>query len=462
MAESPSPHDSAAQAPAESLAPSASSVSSARTLIADEFIRGLRIATLGVTTAVLCVWFLPIAVASPGAYARPTLEYVSLAVLVALLLLAVVTVARDRPWGRLRWPMVLVALVATVLATAAVRPEQMVLPPHWSWKVFGWFAVLLLMDLPLGWFFGALAFQQALSLVQVLAAGQGDRPTLVEMGVTSLLVASWQGAVAVAAVALQRSGAVARETAAEEERLRLSERVAEQVHGDRQARYAELTVTTTPLLQGIADGLLDPADPGVQRACSVEAARMRRLFAESDEVSDPLSHEISACIDVAERQGTAVQASVRGTLPPVPLAARRALTEPVIAVLAGARSSARLTVVGRDDQVTLSVVVDGALDLDPALFPATPGPLETPHTPSHPNTPGPLETPHTPSHPDTPGPLRGSGPLGDPGVLGPPAVPHLPGSPGGPDDPGTPGPVQISRLISGDRLWLDVTWRQAG
>ncbi|GAA3594460.1 hypothetical protein GCM10022223_06880 [Kineosporia mesophila] len=365
---------------------------SARTVIADEFIRGLHIATLGVTTAVLCVWFLPIAVTTPGAYTSPLLEYGCLTVLVALLALAAGMVWRERPWGRLRWPMVAVALVATVLATAAVRPEQLILPPHWSWKVFGWFAVLLLMDLPLGWFFGVLALQQAISLVQVLAAGQGDKSTLVELGVTSLLVASWQGAVAVAAVSLGQSAAVARETAAQEERIRLSERVAEQVHGDRQNRYIDLSTTTTPLLEGIADGLLDPADPQVRRNCSVEAARMRRLFAESDEVADPLSHEISACIDVAERQGTSVQASVRGTVPVLPLPARRALTEPVIPVLAGARSRARLTVVARDNQVTLSVVVDGALDAPP-------------------------------------------------------------------EPTGTDGPVQISRLISGDQLWLDVTWK---
>ena len=361
-------------------------------VIADEFLRGLRIATLGVTSAVLCVWFLPIALTSADAYSSAELEYGSLAVLIAVLVTAAGMIVADRPWGRLRWPLVALALAATFTATLAVRPEQLILPPHWSWKVFGWFAVLLLMDLPLGWFFGALGLQQLISLVQVVAAGQGDRSTLVEMGVTSLLVASWQGAVAVAAVALQQSGAVARQTAIEEARLRLSERVAEQLHTDRQARYDDLAETTAPLLEGLASGEHDPADPAVQRACSVEAARMRRLFAESDDVADPLEHEIYACIDVAERQGIAVQASLRGTLPAVPLPARRALTEPVIAVLARARLSARVTVVGRPDQVTLSVVAEVE---DSALDPVT---------------------------------GRES------------------------------GLVELSRLVSGDRLWLDVTW----
>jgi hypothetical protein len=370
-------------------------------VIADEFLRGLRIATLGLTFADLVLWFLPTALASKDAYTAPTLEYGSMSVLVAVLALMAVMIARDRPWGRLRWPLVAITLAATVLATAAVKPEQLILPPHWSWKMFGWFAVLLLMDLPLRWFFGALGLQQLISLVQVVGAGQGDRSTLVEMGVTSLLVASWQGAAAVAAVALQQSGAVARQTAIEEARLQLSERVAEQLHTDRQTRYDELARTTAPLLQGIASGAHDPADPAVRRACSVEAARMRRLFAESDDVTDPLEHEIYACIDVAERQGIAVQASMRGTLPAVPLPARRALTEPVIAVLAGARSSARVTVVGRPGQVTLSVVAEVA---DPAQEFAPAGPR----------------------------------PVG-----------------------GACGSVELSRLVSGDRLWLDVTWTAA-
>ncbi|MBT0769558.1 hypothetical protein KIH74_11540 [Kineosporia sp. J2-2] len=371
----------------------------ARAVIADEFLRGLRIATLGVTTAVLCLWFMPTALITPDAYSSPQVEYAALAVLVVVLLTAAAMVVVDRPWGRWRWPMVAVALVSTVVATAAVEPEQLIVAPHWSWKIFGWFAVLLLMDLPLGWFFGALGLQQLISLGQVLVAGQGDRSTLVEMGVTSLLVASWQGAVAVAAVALQQSGAVARQTAAEEERLRLSERVAEQLHSDRQTRYTDLAATTAPLLEGIADGRHDPADPQVRRACSVEAARMRRLFAESDDVADPLEHEIYACIDVAERQGTAVQASMRGSLPAVPLPARRALTEPVIAVLASTRTSARVTVVGRADQVTLSVVTDLQEQMVDDV---------------------------SDGRREVPGPRSGV--------------------------------VEVSRLVSGDRLWLDVVW----
>ena len=72
-------------------------------VIADEFLRGLRIATLGVSTADLCLWFLPTSLASKDAYTSPALEFGSLAVLVAVLALAAVMILRDRPWGGRTW-----------------------------------------------------------------------------------------------------------------------------------------------------------------------------------------------------------------------------------------------------------------------------------------------------------------------------------------------------------------------
>ena len=371
-------------------------------LIAEEFVRGLRIATLAIMSVVLCLWFTPITLTSAASYRSRPLELGALGVLVVVNAVMAVVVLRGRPWGRLRWPLLVTALVATVVATSAVQPGDLIAAPHWSWKIFGWFAVLLLMDLRSRWFFAVFGAQQALNAVQVIAMG-ADTPALVEMGVTGLLVASWQSTVTLATVELRRSAGVARQIAAEEERLRTSERVAEQLHDDRQTRYADLMTSTAPLLAGLAAGRLHPADPLVQRACLIEAARMRRLFAESDDVADPLEHEIHACVDVAERQGTTVQLSIRGARPSLPLDVRRALTEPVIAVLAGARSRARVTVVGVNDQVTLSVIADGARDARESA----------------------------PTDGDRPGP------------------------------DGSPGLLRTTRLVRDDQLWLEVTWEPA-
>jgi hypothetical protein len=330
-----------------------------QTVIVELFLRGLRVGTLAVTAVILCCWHLPVALSFGGSYRWDGVQFVALGVLIAVTAVAAVIVVVDRPWGRWRWPLVAVTFGATVTATAAVRPADLVLAPHWSWKVFGFYAALLLMDLPPRWFLGALGAQQAVTTAQVLAAGRTDAATLVELGVTGILMSAWQCAIALSAAQLRRSADDARRVAAEEAELRTAERVAEQLHGDRQDRYAELAVTTAPLLAGLAAGDLDPGERQVQRACAVEAARMRRLFAEGDDVAEPLIHELRACIDVAERRGVAVHLSVRGSLPPIPVPTRRALTGAAIDVLSGARSVARVTVVAADGQVILSLVADG-------------------------------------------------------------------------------------------------------
>ncbi|MGO4423497.1 hypothetical protein AB4Z54_33635, partial [Streptomyces sp. MCAF7] len=117
-----------------------------------------------------------------------------------------------------------------------------------------------------------------------------------------------------------------------------------------------------PLLTGLADGSLDPRDDEVRRACALEAARLRRLFAESDCAFDPLVHEMRACIDVAERNGITVQLAVRGDPLQLPLQLRRALLDPVIAALAAAGGTARVTVIRGEDQVRVGVVVDALRD----------------------------------------------------------------------------------------------------
>lgn len=87
---------------------------------------------------------------------------------------------------------------------------------------------------------------------------------------------------------------------------------------------------------------------------------MRRLFAEASAVSDPLLHELRACIETAERLGVPVSFAERGTRPELPARIRRRLTEPTIAALATARGKARVTVTGTEQAVTVSVLAECA------------------------------------------------------------------------------------------------------
>lgn len=90
----------------------------------------------------------------------------------------------------------------------------------------------------------------------------------------------------------------------------------------------------------------------------MEASRLRRLFAETDDVPDPLVHELRACTDIADRRGVLVDLQVRGRLPELDRGTRRSLTERPLVALAGAERHARVTVVARHDEVAVSVVAD--------------------------------------------------------------------------------------------------------
>jgi hypothetical protein len=180
----------------------------------------------------------------------------------------------------------------------------------------------------------------------------------VTLVVVTAVVVGCEMSVLVAAMALR--GLAARSAAAAERvaRLRTADAIAEQLHADRRARYADLATSTVPLLTDLKTGAADLSDDRVRSRYAVAAARLRRLFAEHDEVVDPLVHELRACLDLAERNGIAVYLGTCGEHPTPPLAARRALTEPVLRALADAGTRARVTVLGSADGVTVSVVAD--------------------------------------------------------------------------------------------------------
>jgi hypothetical protein len=112
----------------------------------------------------------------------------------------------------------------------------------------------------------------------------------------------------------------------------------------------------------MADRTLDPRDGAVRQRCALAATQLRRLFAENDDVTDPLVHEVSACVDFAERRGLNVVLAVSGEPVPVPTAIRRELTTPLMTALAAARSQARVSVLRAGDEIRVAVITDGEPD----------------------------------------------------------------------------------------------------
>ncbi len=324
--------------------------------------RGLRWSVVGMNLIILYGLDLPRLLASTQDYRPAWVQFLTLGVLTAITML----VAVRRPAGAIRWVLVAVVFAMSVSATAAVPPDLRLGIAHWTDGDAAWTLVLLMMDSRFAVFCAVVVFHYALTFAQT-ALGGDIGVSAGEAVNATMVVLSYQLAVGMIAAVLRPVAVTAASLAHQQERLRTGQAVAEQLHRDRTDRYAALADTTAPLLADLASGAADPGDPAFRRACAVEAARVRRLLAEDSSVSDPLSRELRACVELAERNGIAVQFAERGDRPAVPTEVRRALTDPAVAALATAATTARLTVVGTGDTVTVSVLADAPPDLAPAV-----------------------------------------------------------------------------------------------
>ncbi len=319
--------------------------------------RGLRIAVLLVTASTLALALLAI-LRHQNRFDVPGLQFVAFGALAAVLAVETVLVVRRRQWRRARWPALAVVLAATVLAYADLPPDQTSRDVDWAFGVANWIGLVVLLDRPFRTQVAFLATHEVLALANLLLCHDVSRGSLARFATGSVTVFGLPLCLAVVAAVLRRIGTEAAAATRELERVRTEEAVAVNAHRRRTQRFAELSTTTVPLLEGLADASLDPSAPEVRRRCSIEAARMRRLFAETDTVANPLLHELRHCADIADRKGVEVEFDARGTWPVPPVPVRRALTDAALTALATANSWARVTVVGSAEEVSVNVVAD--------------------------------------------------------------------------------------------------------
>jgi hypothetical protein len=290
------------------------------------------------------------------AYASFTFQGAMWLVMALAIAAGSVMVLRSAPGWRPAWTVAVIALAAST-AAAAASPAGQMLAVNWAWGSAGWTCVLVLLRrrfAELAWFLAA----EALATLGVLAGDGLHRADLA--GFLAVLAWSTGAQVAVAAgvraldVAAGQAAAAARSEHAARERAA----TAEIVQAARHARWLALQESAVPLVAELAAGTADPGDPAVRNRCAVQAARLRRLLAEGDEVPGPLVHELYASADVAERRGVAVEIETAGPLPPVPGPARRVITDAAIAILTAARSQARITLAAVTAGIAVSFVAD--------------------------------------------------------------------------------------------------------
>ena len=332
--------------------------------------RGLRIAAL--ILAVLTVDVLGLINLLHGleSHTFPVAQFAAFAALTAVLGTEAVLVVRRRSWGTGHRLAIAVVLAASALSYLTLPDGKTSTTVDWLFGAANWAGAVVLLDRPFRTFLAFLMTHELLALVNLLAFHEVNRPALVRFMTGSVTVLGLPLLIAVVAAVLGGIATEAARAARELEQARTAEAATSAAHRRRTQRFAELNDTTVPLLTGLADGSLAPSDPVVQRRCAIEAARMRRLFAETDTVANPLLHELRHCAEIADRKGVEVELDARGQWPTPPVAVRRDLTDAALTALATAGSWARVTVVGSTDSVSVSVVADSAEHVVPS--PATP------------------------------------------------------------------------------------------
>jgi hypothetical protein len=290
-------------------------------------------------------------------------SYSSFAFQVAMWLIMALAVAagsamvlRGTPsWGA-AWAVALVALAAST-ASAAASPAGQMLAVNWAWGSAGWIGVLVLLRRR----FAELACFLATLALGIFGVQLWDGLNRADLaGFLAVLIWSTGAQVAVAFGVRALDGAAGQAAAAtrSEHAAREHAATAEVIRAARHARWLALQESAVPLVAELAAGTADPGDPQVRIRCAVQAARLRRLLAEGDEVPGSLLHELHASADMAERRGVAVEIETAGTLPPVPGPARRVITDAAIAILTAARSQTRITLAVVAAGIAVSFVAD--------------------------------------------------------------------------------------------------------
>ncbi|MFD3842625.1 sensor histidine kinase [Streptomyces sp. NPDC058642] len=333
-------------------------------LIRGQLLYGTQLAVLLISLVWQFTMALPQLTAHQGEYRPAWAQTAAFIILAAVAVTGGACLLRGRriPPRMRSWSLGAVLAVSAVCAFT-LPPERSTSAADWAFGAVGWHALFLLADQRVRVYAAFLGAHVGLTATAVFVSGAPTAAESAVMGIQAISNCGFQLSVGVLMTHLLHGTAPAAGTeAAREEELRTRERIHEDMQRDHKERYRALTATTVPLLVGLGHGALSPHDEEVRLRCGVEAARMRRLFAESDAVSDPLLNELRACVEVAEHQGVTVSLAVRGKPGEVPVEVRRELVDPVAVILGRTRSTARVTVVWTARAVRVSVVSEDCAD----------------------------------------------------------------------------------------------------
>jgi len=324
-----------------------------------QFLFGLRIGVLAVVVTVLLSLSM---LRNPTAYRPFGVQIAAFAALAGIVAVEVGKVIRRTSWtvtaGRVALAVALAAMIASCWSLPAGGAAT---SADWAYGAVGWIGVIVLLDRPLRELVIFVTLMAIINLVSLVPSTGADSAALLNFAAASIGTIGYPLAVGFGAATLRHVAQTAHAATSRAAQIQADEALATVLHEHRQQRFDDLSVSALPLLQGLADGMLNPEAPDVQRSCAIEAARIRRLLAETDDVPDQFDHELRHCIDVAERRRVTVELQRQGHGPDPPVDVRRALIEAPMAALATATSWARVTMTRSPDLIVLTTVSDSDL-----------------------------------------------------------------------------------------------------
>lgn len=332
-------------------------------LVAARYARAVAVTVVGIVVIWHCGYDLAIMARSWRVYEPKAAVAAAWLMLAAVQAVGAVLLFRSALGRRTARALAVHAELAGALAIAAYPPGATISDVAWASNTVGWTGVMLLLGRPLRELAVFLAADIGIMAARMAADGDLGQASLSRLFTVAYTMAGIQLMFAWLGRRLHETAGQVTRIAERRAADRARGAAEEAVHAERRRRYDYLHARVAPLLGGLAERRLDPRDAAVRRVLAIEAARLRRLFAETDDTPHPLLHELRACADVAERRGVAVTLASYGDLPPIPMADRRELAEGPLLVLSAAATWARVTVVAGGGDVVVSVFADADAEL---------------------------------------------------------------------------------------------------
>ena len=346
-------HRSSAVAPAESLVSRAGAIQEFTDSAAPRFV--------GILAVILPAALLIQALASLPDYWQPAVPVV---VWVGMLATAAWLVPRANSAGLSASEAAAAVAVAVVAVTAiGLDRRAPVVAPALDWTVLGtiWLLALVALSRPARmWVPGAalVLIVHAVFVLHLLGLGPsglartaaGAYSMIVVLAVFAALRPTLRMHVQIAA----RRAELASKSAAERAAV-------DAIREDRRGRLAVLEMEALPLLRGIADGRLDPADAAVRRECADHAAALRRALVGRSSQGSGLLSELEPALDAARARGVPVEVQMVGD-PGLPArdVARATLAALGLVLRTLPPQPVTLTVLASADEVELYLTFDHA------------------------------------------------------------------------------------------------------